>query len=82
MKIFEKDLGELEEWTAELAARNRQLARLTSELTLAEQRERKRIAEILHDHLQQLLAGARLHLEILLEKLVWRIRRPAKPHLI
>ncbi len=64
-KSLKKILGELEDRTAEIAARNRQLARLTSELTLAEQRERKRLAEILHDHLQQLLAGARLHLEIL-----------------
>ena len=71
-KAYEKSLkkiqGELEdrvqERTAEIAARNRQLARLTSELTLAEQRERKRLAEMLHDQLQQLLAGARLHLEI------------------
>ncbi|MCA1788016.1 MAG: histidine kinase, partial [Desulfobacteraceae bacterium] len=64
-KYLKKILGELEERTGELAARNRQLAKLSSELTLAEQRERKRIAEILHDRLQQLLAGARLHLEIL-----------------
>ncbi len=67
-KSLKKILEELEERTGELAARNRQLARLTSELTLAEQRERKRLAEILHDHLQQLLAGARLHLEILAGK--------------
>ncbi len=64
-KSLKKVLGELEDRTAELEGRNRQLARLTSELTLAEQRERKRLAEVLHDHLQQLLAGARLHLEIL-----------------
>ncbi len=64
-KNLKKILGELENRTDELGARNRQLARLTSELILAEQRERKRLAEILHDHLQQLLAGARLHLEIL-----------------
>jgi two-component system CheB/CheR fusion protein len=50
--------------TAELDQRNRQLARLTSELTLAEQRERRRLAEVLQDHLQQQLAGARLNLEM------------------
>lgn len=72
-KAYEKDLknarqeleNRVQERTAELTVRNRQLARLTSELTLAEQRERKRLAELLHDHLQQILAGARLHLEIL-----------------
>ncbi len=53
------------ERTAELELRARQLARLTSELTLAEQRERRRLAEMLHDHLQQMLAGARLNLDIL-----------------
>ena len=50
--------------TAELDQRNKQLIRLTTELTLAEQRERRRLADLLHDHLQQLLAGARLNLDI------------------
>jgi PAS domain S-box-containing protein len=50
--------------TAELDQRNKQLVRLTTELTLAEQRERRRLADLLHDHLQQLLAGARLNLEV------------------
>ncbi|MCY2928002.1 MAG: response regulator [Planctomycetota bacterium] len=44
--------------TAALATRSEQLRALASELTLAEQRERRRLARILHDHLQQLLAGA------------------------
>ncbi|MFP4349984.1 MAG: response regulator [Desulfococcaceae bacterium] len=51
------------ERTAELQERADQLARMASELTLAEQRERRRLAEVLHDHLQQLLAGARFRLE-------------------
>jgi PAS domain S-box-containing protein len=45
----------------ELAARARQLQTLASQLTLAEQRERRRLAQILHDHLQQLLYAARLN---------------------
>lgn len=44
--------------TAALATRSEQLRVLASELTLAEQRERRRLARILHDNLQQLLAGA------------------------
>jgi PAS domain S-box-containing protein len=51
--------------TAELKERAGQLARLSSQLTLAEQRERRRLAVILHDHLQQLLVGAKIELELL-----------------
>lgn len=36
------------------------LQRLAAELTTTEQRERKRLAEMLHDHLQQYLVAARL----------------------
>jgi PAS domain S-box-containing protein len=71
-EALEKARRELEtrvlERTAELERRSRQLARLTSELSLAEQRERRRLADLLHDHLQQTLAGARLHLEMLGEE--------------
>lgn len=56
----------IKERTAELEQRADQLARLSSELTLSEQRERSRIAEILHDHLQQLLVGAKIGQEILI----------------
>ena len=43
-----------------LEERARQLQRLALELTDAEERERQRLAEILHDDLQQLLVGARM----------------------
>jgi signal transduction histidine kinase len=46
-------------------SRAKQLARLTSELSLAEERERRRLAEVLHEHLQQLLVGVRLNLDAL-----------------
>jgi|GEM_PF-618500 len=55
----------VQERTAELKRRAEQLSLLASELTLTEERERRRLAEILHDHLQQLLVGARLSLESL-----------------
>jgi signal transduction histidine kinase len=42
-----------------------QLRTLASELILAEQRERRRLAVILHDHLQQLLVGAKLRVAML-----------------
>ena len=48
--------------TAELEERARQLQKLTLDLSEAENRERKRLAEILHDDLQQILAAAKFHL--------------------
>ncbi len=51
--------------TAELQQRARQLQKLTLELTEAEERERKRLAEILHDDLQQVLAAARFQVSLL-----------------
>jgi PAS domain S-box-containing protein len=51
--------------TAELEYRARQLQRLTLELSDAEDRERKHLAEILHDDLQQILAAAKFHLNVL-----------------
>ena len=53
------------ERTAELAARARQLRALAGELTLSEQRERRRMAKVLHDHLQQLLVAAKYRVAIL-----------------
>jgi PAS domain S-box-containing protein len=44
-----------------LERRAAQLQALASELTTAEQRERRRLAQVLHDHLQQLLYAARLN---------------------
>jgi signal transduction histidine kinase len=48
--------------TAEVQAQSDQMRRLASELTLAEQRERHRLAQILHDDLQQLLYSLQLKL--------------------
>jgi DNA-binding NarL/FixJ family response regulator len=49
--------------TAALEQRTNQLRALAAELIQAEERERRRIGTMLHDHLQQVLVGARLHLE-------------------
>lgn len=48
------------ERTAEAERRSGQLRTLASELTLAEQRERRRIATELHDHLAQLLVVCKM----------------------
>jgi PAS domain S-box-containing protein len=50
----------VEERTAQLRRRTEQLQQLARELTRAEERERRRIAQVLHDDLQQILAYARL----------------------
>ena len=52
-----------------LERRTAQLRQLASELTLTEQRERRRLALILHDHLQQLLVGAKMRVEMLESRL-------------
>jgi PAS domain S-box-containing protein len=57
--------GKVAQRTAKLEYRARQLQKLTLELSEAEDRERKRIAEILHDDLQQILAAAKFHLNLL-----------------
>ncbi|MCL5278631.1 MAG: response regulator, partial [Planctomycetes bacterium] len=51
--------------TAELQHRARQLQKLTLELSETEDRERRQLAEILHDDLQQQLAAAKFHLSLL-----------------
>jgi PAS domain S-box-containing protein len=51
--------------TAELERRTRQLQKLTLELSEAEERERRRVAVVLHEDLQQQIAGAKFHLGLL-----------------
>jgi PAS domain S-box-containing protein len=51
--------------TAELERRTQQLQKLTLELSQTEDRERRRLADILHDDLQQQLAAVKFHLGLL-----------------
>ncbi|MGE5296614.1 MAG: sensor histidine kinase, partial [Solirubrobacterales bacterium] len=53
------------ERTEELEHRTWQLEKLALELSEAEDRERKRLAEILHDDLQQQLAAAKFHVGLI-----------------
>ena len=66
-RVLRESKDELErrvaERTSELQSRADQLRRLASKLTRAEQRERQRLAKVLHDHLQQLLVSAKMSLE-------------------
>jgi signal transduction histidine kinase len=63
---------ELAQQQAQLAAlahdleqKNEQISRLASALTLAEQQERRRIAHVLHDDLQQILYGIQMRAHLL-----------------
>lgn len=47
----------------DLLMRAQQLRKLAAELTRTEERERKRLAHILHDDLQQLVVGAKIYVE-------------------
>jgi signal transduction histidine kinase len=62
---LEKRVAERTQQLEEQTIRLRQLA---LELTETEQSERKRLAQMLHDHLQQLLVAALLRLDLLLRK--------------
>ncbi|MDI6448971.1 response regulator [Anaerobaca lacustris] len=64
-----QDVTERQEAMRELEKRTSQLQRLTAELSEAEDRERRRLAELLHDDLQQLLVGSKLRLNILARKI-------------
>jgi len=57
-----EDVTNQQEALHELQHRAHQLQKLTLELAQAEDRERRRLAEILHDDLQQVLAAAKFHL--------------------
>ena len=60
-----EDVTERQKAFGELEHRAHQLQKLTLELAQAEDRERRRLAEILHDDLQQVLAAAKFHLGLL-----------------
>ncbi len=69
---LEKSKIELEKKVAERTrlaeSRSRQLQALAVELIETEERERSRIAELLHEDLQQMLAAARMQIEVACQK--------------
>jgi PAS domain S-box-containing protein len=67
-ETLHKAQSELVQANALLAVRADQLRALAGELTMAEQRERKRVSNVLHDGLQQNLASVRLQLAGLMQQ--------------
>ena len=66
LKQARNDLEDrVKERTAELRQRVNELAHMAAELTFTEERERKRMARILHDELQQLLVSAKMGIQSL-----------------
>jgi two-component system CheB/CheR fusion protein len=64
-KQSEEDIRELSRTLEQrVTERTQQVRHLTSSLVRAEQRERRRLSETLHDELQQLLYGAQLKLRL------------------
>ncbi|MBI5507883.1 MAG: response regulator [Deltaproteobacteria bacterium] len=78
--VTERRRAEADLRAANLAAEERsdQLRTLASELTLTEQRERQRLADLLHDGLQQLLVGAKFRLGALHRIKERRVRDTAR----
>ncbi len=65
LRALTRDLEQrVDERTREVVEQSEQARRLASELTLAEQRERHRIAQVLHDDLQQLLYSLQMKLSL------------------
>ncbi len=65
--------------TTELELRTEQLHVLAAEIAEVEQRERRRLAQVLHDELQQLLVAARFSLETLRKRLLSPDTQPTAP---
>lgn len=68
-RAVERQLEELNDTLEQhVVERTAQLRALASELIDVEQRERRRLAQVLHDHLQQLLVAARINTSVLLKQ--------------
>lgn len=64
-ELLQKAHAQLESLNTTLEQRADQLQAMAMELTQSEERERRRLAQVLHDHLQQLLVAARMKLALL-----------------
>jgi PAS domain S-box-containing protein len=65
VSALKQEVQQRQEAEQQLRLQTDRLRALAGELTLTEQRERRRLGKILHDHLQQLLVGAKFRVAIL-----------------
>lgn len=69
-KRFEEQLAEANRMLeARVKERTEQVSELASKLTMAEQEERRRVSQVLHDDLQQLLYGLQIKLHLIQKRL-------------
>lgn len=73
---------QLAEQAATLVEQNSKIRTLASALILAEQRERKNVSQILHDHIQQLLYGIQMRVHLLTQDLPQQAAALVEGHLI
>jgi PAS domain S-box-containing protein len=65
VQALKEEVAQRQAGEARLRTQSGQLRALAAELTLAEQRERQRLALVLHDGLQQLLVGVKFRVSLL-----------------
>lgn len=70
LRMLEELARVIQAYTTESEQGVRQLRRLVVQLTEAEDRERSRIAMLLHDDLQQVLAGVKVHVDMAIRRAV------------
>lgn len=67
LKVLNESLeARVAQRTAEVERLADQLRALTAQVSQTQEKERKYLSEVLHDHIQQLLASARFHMEAIL----------------
>jgi PAS domain S-box-containing protein len=64
LRVLERTM-DLQNLTKQLESHRHELRKLASELVVSEERERKRIAGVLHDEIAQTLAAARMRIDML-----------------
>lgn len=65
-KVLRDNAEQLAAANLALAGKSEQLRHMSAQLVMAEQNERRRIADLLHDHVQQLLVASKMRLDVMI----------------